>query len=68
MDTFELSTEYIELCNLLKLCGPCLSGGQAKFLISEGKVQVDGHIELRKKCKIRHGQMVQCEGQTITVK
>jgi len=67
METFELDSEYIELCMLLKLCGPRVSGGQAKFLISEGDVQVDGQVELRKKCKIRAGQVVAYGPYTIRV-
>ncbi len=58
METVEISTDYIELHQLLKIAGPCVSGGQAKYLISEGLVFVDGKIELRKKCKIRPGQEV----------
>lgn len=67
MEQFELNTDYIELCQLLKLCGPKVTGGQAKLLISEGQVNVDGQIELRKKCKIRPGQTVTFEAFVIRV-
>jgi ribosome-associated protein len=65
METFKLTTEYIELCSLLKLAGPMLSGGQAKFMISQGLVSVDNQVETRKKCKIRAGQVVGFEGKEI---
>lgn len=67
MITFHLQDETIELHRLLKATGLCDSGGMAKLLISEGLVQVDGQVELRKRCKIRQGQMVEFEGQTIVV-
>ena len=59
--------EYIELCSLLKITGLCDSGGVAKLLIGDGQVKVDGQTELRKRCKIRVGQVVEFEGQQIVV-
>ena len=65
---FELEHhEYIELCNLLKLTGVAGSGGMAKVLIADGQVTVDGEVELRKRCKIRRGQVVECLDETIEV-
>jgi ribosome-associated protein len=43
----------------LKATGLAPSGGVAKTLIAEGRVQVDGREELRKTCKLRAGQVVQ---------
>jgi len=62
------SSEYIELNHLLKTMGLCDSGGQAKVIIAEGLVKVDGEVELRKRCKIRNGQVVEFEGRKILVK
>ena len=56
------------LNNLLKVTGFCESGGLAKIMIGDGQVKVDGKVELRKRCKIRTGQMVEYEGQKVTVK
>ncbi len=55
---FDLSTDYIELCNLLKLTGLADSGGRGKAMVAEGLVTVDGVIEHRKTAKIRSGQTV----------
>ncbi|WP_293761405.1 RNA-binding S4 domain-containing protein [uncultured Aquitalea sp.] len=66
-ETYRLTTDYIALCDLLKICSVCSSGGQAKHFIAEGNVQVDGQQELRKTCKIRAGQLVSGEGFTIRV-
>jgi ribosome-associated protein len=62
-----LESEYIELVKLLKATGECPSGGTAKNAISEGKVRVDGLVELRKGRKIRRGQRVEFKGSTIEV-
>ncbi|WP_442684128.1 RNA-binding S4 domain-containing protein [Stenotrophomonas sp. JC08] len=56
---FELDRDYVELKQLLKLTDLVASGGEAKMIIGEGHVQVDGVVELRKACKIRAGQQVQ---------
>jgi ribosome-associated protein len=50
--------EFIELKNLLKVCGLCGTGGEAKIAIDHGDVVVDGKVETRKGCKIRTGQSV----------
>ncbi|MDA3870045.1 MAG: RNA-binding S4 domain-containing protein [Gammaproteobacteria bacterium] len=69
MEIFELDGhEYIELNNLLKTTGLSESGGRAKVVIAEGQVKVDGKVELRKRSKIRTGQVVEYEGQQVTVK
>ena len=64
---FELDRDHIELNQLLKLTGVCDSGGAGKHLVASGAVRVDGAVELRKTCKIRAGQRVQCLGTTIKV-
>ena len=57
----------IALHNLLKLEGWCESGATAKHAIEEGRVRVDGQVELRKRCKIIAGQMVEFEGNRVKV-
>jgi len=59
--------EFIELNNLLKVVGLAHSGGLAKLLIADGMVMVDGQVELRKRCKIRHDQIVEFDGEQIKV-
>lgn len=65
---FKLEDEYIELIKLLKVTGLCGSGGMAKVVTSDGRVKVDGVVELRKRCKIRRGQTVEFEGNLIELK
>jgi ribosome-associated protein len=64
---FPLEGEFIELCKLLKAAGLCESGGEAKYVISQSLVRVNGEIELRKGCKIRSGTRVEYNGQTLAV-
>lgn len=68
MEKFDLEgREFVALCDLMKLAGLCHSGGMAKALIAAGNVTVDGEVERRKRCKIRHGQIVEFEGQLVVV-
>jgi len=68
MELFELEgREYIELNNLLKVTGLCESGGVAKMLIANGQVKVDEKVELRKRCKIRKGQVIEFNSQQVQV-
>jgi ribosome-associated protein len=64
---FQLSGEYITLDALLKATGMATSGGEAKAMVAAGKVQVDGQLELRKRCKIRVGQVVSLGESSIRV-
>ena len=64
---FKLKGEFIELNQLLKMVGVRDSGGAGKILVAEGVVSVDGHVELRKTCKIRAGSVVTLGDVRITV-
>ncbi|MBI3903279.1 MAG: RNA-binding S4 domain-containing protein [Nitrosomonadales bacterium] len=65
--SFSLQGEYIELNQLLKVCGICDSGGAGKMIVASGNVRVDGQQELRKTCKIRAGQVVSLDDIRISV-
>lgn len=68
MQHFNLAGQpFIALNNLLKVEGWCDSGGQAKQVIDAGLVKVDGVVELRRRCKLRAGQEVSFEGNSILV-
>ena len=64
---YRITTEYIELNQLLKICGLAGSGGEGGVLVTQGNVHVDGQQELRKRCKIRPGQVVQLGDVRISV-
>ncbi|MDY6954286.1 MAG: RNA-binding S4 domain-containing protein [Thermodesulfobacteriota bacterium] len=67
MDKFTIEGEYIELVKLLKAAGLCTTGGMGKRATAEGRVKVDNQKEVRKRCKIRKGQIVEFEGHVIAV-
>lgn len=64
---FELIGDYVELNQLLKLTGVCVSGGAGKLRVAAGEVSVDGQVESRKTCKIRAGQVVRVDDLSIRV-
>ncbi|UVW29835.1 RNA-binding S4 domain-containing protein [Massilia sp. H6] len=55
---FDLTSEFVEINQLLKLVGLADSGGAGKHMVASGDVSVDGKQELRKTAKIRRGQLV----------
>lgn len=61
------NNEYIELNRLLKLLGLVESGGQANMFITEGEVQVNGKPEFRKRNKLRVGDLVSFNGETVKI-
>ena len=62
-----ITTDFIELNQLLKLAGLASSGGGGKALVAAGGISVDGAAELRKTAKIRAGQVVKCGEARIRV-
>lgn len=69
METFNLEGHpHVELCDLLKHLGWADSGGQAKQLIAEGLVAVDGQTDTRKRGKIRAEQVVNFNGMKVVIK
>ena len=67
MTDFALTEEYIELVKLLKLFRITASGGQAKMMITDGLVKVNGNIEFRKRAKLRPGDVVEAAGLRIRI-
>jgi len=58
--TFELKEQdYIELNKLLKAENLVATGGEAKFLIKNGEVYLNGEVELQVRKKIRKGDVIQ---------
>lgn len=59
--------DHIELKNLLKVCNLCTSGGEAKAVIDEGQVRVDGNVETRKSFKLTAGQVVVYKNHSVKI-
>ena len=68
MNTIEITTEYIRLQDLLKLAGLTYTGGEAKVMVQEGLVKVNGEVCTMRGKKIRPGDRVEFEGKTLEVR
>jgi ribosome-associated protein len=64
---FVITDEYIELNKLLKASGVCDTGGQAKMIVEDGLVTVDGETETRKRRKIKDGMIVEYGDHRVKV-
>ena len=56
--TVEITKEPVELYKILKFEGIVSSGGEAKAVIDDGQVLVNGEIEKRKRKKIMSGDVI----------
>jgi ribosome-associated protein len=68
MREIEISEEPIELYKILKLSNWADSGGEAKYVISEGQVLVNGKVETRKRKKIFSADVIEFGGNKIRIK
>ena len=59
MREIEVLKEPLELYKILKFEGMVSSGGEAKSVISEGQVLVNGKVEIRKRKQIASGDIVE---------
>lgn len=64
----EITTEYIKLDSFLKLSGVASTGGQAKELVAQGTVLVNGTPCTERGRKLRDGFTIMAEGQEFEVK
>lgn len=65
---FDLNSEYIELIKLLKVLSIAESGGQAKMMVENGEVVLNGEQELRKRAKLKKGDEIEIFDQKIIIK
>ena len=64
---FKLKTPYIELIKLLKVCGIADSGAEAKQMVDDKMIIVNGEIELRKRYKVRQNDKIEANGIELFV-
>ena len=67
METIKLRDEYIKLGQALKADGLCESGVDAKYAIEDGLVKVNGNVEYQRGKKLRDGDEVTFQGETIRI-
>ena len=64
-ENFELRTEFIDLLQLLKATGYAATGGEAKLMVDDGLIAVNGERESRKRRKLRIGDEVNVDNQIL---
>ena len=67
MEKILIHTEFIKLDSLLKLAGLVETGGEAKLLIQNGQVEVNGEVCAMRGKKLRAGDTVALEGRTVAI-
>jgi ribosome-associated protein len=63
----EVTGEFIKLDSLLKLAGIVMTGGEAKVLIADGAVTVNGDVTTERGRKLRDGALIRANGQTVRI-
>ena len=61
----ELNQQPVELCKLLKIANLVSGGGEAKIVISEGYVLLNGEVEYQKRKKIYHQDVIEFNGEVV---
>lgn len=64
----QITTEFIRLDALLKFAALVGTGGEAKYVIAEGLVKVNGEACTMRGKKLREGDIVEFAGETVKVK
>ena len=64
----EIRDEYIKLGQAMKLAGLVSSGIEAKVVIQDGQVKVNGEVETRRGKKLYSGDNFEYNGELVTVK
>lgn len=59
----KIHTEFIKLQDLLKFAGAVETGGDAKLIIQEGRVTVNGEVCTMRGKKMRPGDVAAIDGQ-----
>lgn len=67
MKTVTINKQPVELYKILKFEGLVTTGGEAKLLIGDGQVTVNGTIETQRRKKIVAGDVIGFRGDTLLI-
>lgn len=67
METIKLREDYIKLGQALKAAGLVESGVEAKFVIQDGHVKVNGKVEIQRGKKLTDGDIIEYGGNTVRI-
>jgi ribosome-associated protein len=68
MKEIDLVKEPVELYKILKFEGMASNGGEAKAVIADGQVLVNGEVETQKRKKIVAGDIIEFNGEKIRMR
>lgn len=67
MQVIKIRDEYIKLGQALKAAGLVESGVEAKIVITDGEVTVNGQVETQRGKKLHGGDIVEFDGEQIKI-
>lgn len=67
METIILRDEFIKLGQALKAAGLCETGAEAKMVIQDGLVTVNGQVETQRGKKLYSGDEITFQGETVKI-
>lgn len=67
MRQIKIKDEYIKLGQALKLAGMVGSGVEAKVMIQDGQVFVNGAVELQRGKKLHNGDVISFQGEEVQI-
>ena len=67
MEIIKLRDDYIKLGQAIKAANLVGSGVEAKFVIQDGLVKVNGQVEIQRGKKLYAGDIVEFDGETIKI-
>ena len=62
-----IAGDMIRLGQLLKLAGLAESGGEARELVQDGAVRVNGEVEMRRGRQLHRGDLVEAGAQAVRI-
>ena len=67
MQEIKLRDEFIKLGQAMKLAGMVGSGVDAKMLIQDGQVEVNGEVEYQRGKKLHEGDVITFNGESVQI-
>lgn len=67
METIRIRDEFIKLGQALKLAGMVDSGVDAKYVIQDGLVKVNGQVETQRGKKLHDGDVFEFKGKQVKI-
>lgn len=67
MIEFKVTGDYIPMIQLLKAANLVQTGGEAQIVVTEGEVMYNGHVDYRKRLKVKKGDTVEFRSEIIRV-